>query len=309
MAEPTMREGPAGYHYYKLDSDCPRKWYLKYRLGLQYEFTGSPLILGGAIHEGARVYYENNYNIEKALERFAEVLTQRHGEYEHPNDYDTDLEDGLAMLRKWDETWGAYDQEHYEILEVEKEHSFRIGPNEDFLFVIRPDRIVKDRETGMYYVVDLKTTRWGISQMATAVERDDQMTAYVWGARKAYPDLEIEAAFPDIVYKRSSVVKAERPGKIVLTKYDFLSFELNMVGRIAMLSQRIQGLEHFPNELLFPRNGSLCSRFGCEYLPICRKAVGPEEIPLGYTRDPWVLENAQLPALMDFNLTPKEATE
>jgi len=46
------------------------------------------------------------------------------------------------------------------------------------LFTVRPDRVVRDKHTGKYHVIDLKTTGWSISEaFATANPGDHSLTA------------------------------------------------------------------------------------------------------------------------------------
>jgi hypothetical protein len=283
-----MRESPSGYHFYSLYLECPRCWYLKYVLGLKPRFTSSPLIFGGCLHEAIETYYKQGKDNQKARRRFEETLTSRKGEYEKLDKFDEDFARGPKMLDEWHKTWSRYDDDLYEVIEIEEEHEFRIGPNGDYLFTVRPDRVCRRKDSGLYEVFDVKTTSWSASRSFLGAEEGDQMTSYLWAMNKAHPDWGIKTAVIDVIYSRGKKVEASRPGIIYRTSFDFKVFELMMTGIIVEVSQKYKALSKYPWPLLFPPNGGYHAIFGNPYGEVHRSNIRPGEVPPGFVRDDWV---------------------
>jgi hypothetical protein len=289
-AKEARRESPSGYHYYSLYRDCPRKWALKYVYGLLPRFTAVPLIRGGIVHDATAVYYEQGWNLDAALDEVDRQFKERAGEFEDKGKIAEIHGDTRAMLTEWAHTFES-DREHFELIEVEEPHDFYIGPNKDFLFTVRMDRVFYDKEIRTLIVRDTKTTGWSSGKTFHNAEQEDQMTAYLWAARKLWPKKATRIVELDVIYRRGKVTKkteVERRGPIYRTAYDLARFELELYGLINEVTQKYLGLEHYPEPLLFPRSGRTCGLFGCEYESICRGKLKIGEVPIGFHRDPWI---------------------
>ena len=287
------RESPAGYHFYSSYQDCPKKWFFKYIMGLLPYHTGPALIYGAAIHEAMEEYY-NNMNEPNIREKMVicaqNHLDSRQDEFKKPSDYQERILKAESMLNKWYDTWAEKDKLEWDVLEVEKQHEIKFGPNDELLMTIRVDCLKRNKITREVAVFDAKTTSWSVCKAVQGCEQKDQMTAYIWGINKVYPELKCHVAIPDIIYQRGSVVKAERPVEIYRDQFDLNAFELEMYGLINEISQKVEDLKNYPRPLLFPRHGAHCENYGCEYKDICRANIRMGDLPVGFTRDEWYQE-------------------
>jgi len=298
----SRRESPSGYHYYALFKECPRKWYIKYVLGLAPIFTAPPLIFGGAIHEAVAKYYQEDFNIDSIIDAFTAELTARKDEYESQAKFLEDYERGQVMLDTWVSTWRDVDRQMYDILEVEKQYTIKIGPEGgEFDFTIRPDRVVRRRDDNVILLPDVKTTGWSVDKTMAGARRDDQLTSYVWGYNKTHEE-KAEAAMVDVMYTRGKVSDAQRSEDIFITSFAQKQFEMGLYGLISDITAKVMALSEYPWPLLFPRNARVCDRFGCEHESICRENIKPGEVPEGYRKDPWVEVEPWLKKAQDFDI-------
>lgn len=295
------RESRAGYHYYSSYRDCPRHFYLAYLLGLKPRLTGPALIKGGAMHEAFAAYWlgvqHGYHNIDEiCFETFKNEMRSRMFEYEEHNRFEQDLESGLGMLRKWIDTWGEYDKEHYKVIGVEKTYEVNFGPpGQEMLFTVRLDRIYQDKQTGVVYAVESKTTGWSLIKMFENTARGDQITAQIWALSKMEPDWNCNSAIIDVLYNRGKVFQCDRPGPSVYRTADALRvFEMGMYATIVEITQKVKALrEGTPWPLLFPPHRNYCRLFGCEYEPLCDTNVQAGERPPGFRCDDWVSEESK----------------
>ena len=302
VKEEKRRESPSGFHFYSLYRECPRKHFIKYGLGFVPQFTGKALIFGGSVHE-AIAYYYNNWTvpadtlINRTLKAFEKDLLSRKDEYENPADYEDDLIRGPVLLNEWHRTWYKYDKKNYRLVEVENQRQVPLGPNDEFILTVRPDRVFEEKSSKLKIVPDVKTTGYSIDASFKTAEAQDQMTSYLWALDKMEPKWRMGECFIDILFVRKSRAKnpkslygepkAERPGTIYRDADALDQFELGLFGTIMEVSQKYENLPDFHPEILFPRNGKDCSMFTCPYADICRTHLDKADLPTGFTRDPW----------------------
>jgi len=297
----SSRESSAGSHFYGTYRDCGRKFFLKYVLGYRPTRTAKALIFGGVMHEAIAAYYLSmQRDIEATIEFFLRELADREEEFLKEEDLITSRTLGPAYLKSWHTTWGEYDERIYDVVEVEEPYEIKLGPNEDYIFTVRLDRVMREKATKRYVVFDTKTTGWSLDGTFKSVNAMDQMTSYIWAINKVHPEWNVTDAIPDIIYGRASKVegrapsvKCERPGEIYRDSYSQAQFEIGIFGTILEVSQKVDNLDEYPGEMLFPRNGSTCAKFGCEYLDICRTKVDPNRVPVTFDRDPWVEDDLE----------------
>lgn len=300
----VRRESPAGYHYYYSYWSNPRNFYLKYVLGLKPKYTSPPLVFGAAIHEAIADYYLTK-SIDTAIETFQNEMTLRREEYEDRAKWEEDFTRGPMMISDWYETWGEYDEQHHEVLEVEKGYGFWIGPDEAFYFTVRPDRVFKNKTTNVIRPFDTKTSGWSPTKPVGQADSEDQITAYIWALNKAHPEWGVKDAIIDVMYNRKNSYDSHRGDPIYRTKLDQKVFELNIVGTIIEVTQKVKALKTLPWPLLFPRNGQLAGIFGDPYESISRLDIQPGEIPPGFVRDEWIdidsiLDNVNLDQWLEY---------
>ena len=302
--EEQRRESPSGWHFYSLYWECPRRHYFKYGCGLQPIKTPKALIFGGCMHEAIAFYYEHwglepDNLIEATIECFREETIKRVAEYERSDEYEADLVRGPLLLKKWHDTWYKNDKKKYRIVEVEKGYTLPVGPNDEFILTVRPDRVFEEKLSKRKVVPDVKTTGYSIDAPFKTADAQDQMTSYLWALKKAHPKWDVGEAFIDVLFIRKSQSKdpnklftepkAERPGIIYRSQEALAQFEMGLFGTILEVSQKYENVgDEWPAEVLFPRNGKDCSMFGCDFADICRKKIDKAFLPDGFKRDPWL---------------------
>lgn len=255
--QPDPGASSAGYHFYWSYLDCPRKFFFNNILGWEPMEKPWPLEKGRLLHLLADAYVKVGTKGEALKALQGEELTQEQ------------MDDILPMFSAWVDTWSDFDKRTYDLVGSEVELSAPAGPRGD-IFTGRIDRIVRMKTSGEYIAVDLKTTGWSVDKAYQGVELEDQATGYIWLLSKVHPEWNVRSFLVDIIYKKFSKVEAVRPGALYIGNYDLLQFELNLVGIIDDLSQRIAALKEHEPELLFPRNGRSCHLYGCTYQTICR---------------------------------------
>lgn len=293
-AEERRRESPSGWHYYALYRQSPKKWYNKYVLGLKPAKTSPPLLFGGAMHDAFAVYYSNNGSLPMTQDRFRRFMVDRKDEYADPAKYLEDFNRGPKMLEVFDEKIGKDDFQRYDIIETEKGYEVPVGPpGQELMFTVRPDRVFRNKTSGVYVVMESKTTGWSIDGMFKNTERGGQVTSYIWALRKMHPEWDVQGCYIDVIYNRKSVFDAARPGMAFRSKYDLGIFEMSLYGTIVEVTQKYLALQTTPWPFLFP---CTCdnSQFECEYANICSSAIGPDEIPPGFVKDPWTKEMTEV---------------
>ena len=293
LAEHKRRESPAGYHYYFAYLENPRNWFIKYVLGLKPRFTAPPLIRGGAMHE-ARARYFETWDVDAMLSTYREDMTTRQAEYASPEEFSADLENGQTMLQAWSFDLGPTYKDLWKPVLIEEPFAFGIGPSGQFTFTVRPDSVCQNQETGRYAVFDMKTTGWSIDKTISQAASEDQLTSYIWAMRKARPDWNVREGYIDVIFARKNrgglgVPVCQISDPIYRTDLDLAIFEMNIVGIIAEVSQKVLAYhDGMPWPLLFPRNGRVAGLFEDPYKDIARLDIRPGEVPPGFVRDEWV---------------------
>jgi len=299
------RESFSGLHYYTLYQDSPRHWYLKYALGLIPIYTKPPLIKGGCLAEAKAAYWKTR-NPEDLIETYTTEMQDRHKEYEDKNIYKRDVEVGIALLDAWYQTWNEEDEKDWETIEYEKEYNLKIGPSPGFDFTVRPDRVVKNKRTGIYFVVDDKSSGWSPVKPIEMAKNDHQLTAYIWALNRVHPEWKINSGIIDVMYS-SSRAKVPNPvcnrsEPIIRREDDLKRFEMQLVGLIIEISQKYQALSKYPCWMLFPRAGTFDGMFGCDYEGICNREVKPGTVPVGFKRDDWSNEMEVIKHIPNFDI-------
>lgn len=287
VAEPE-RESSAGYHFISYYIENPYGWYLRYIRGYRPKFTKAPLIMGSALHHGCEITYQT-WDKTDTLSAFGETMKSRQHEYEDPEQYKKDLEDGRLMLTKWYDTWAEHDRANFNVLHVEDKFAVPL-PNGYFM-TVKPDLIVELKEAGHPILcLDHKSSRWSMGKAHDYLAGSDQPTSYIWALSQLYPGRKILGVQSDVLYKNRSKVDAQRVGIVQRDAREIAEFQLEMIGALSEIAQKVKGLAAgWPAHLLFPRNGKDESFFGSEWPYIYRSALpeDPTEAPFGYVIDEW----------------------
>lgn len=299
----TRRESSRGFHFINTYQSCPRKWYLRYPCGLLPKYTGKALIFGKAWHNGLeQVYLGKGY--DAGLATLKQELLDMQGEYQNQSDFESDYTRADILYEAWYSEVGQKLLDEYTVLHVEEELYPSVGGL--FTMTIRPDAVIKRKSTGEIFIVEHKTTAYSIANMVSNVNTQDQITAYIWGLLQTKPEykLNFTGVLLDVAFLQMRNGVPARTGAQVSQTILYRNetalgeFELNMLGLFNELGQKVKMLSSCPPKSsdflmlqaqMFPRNGTSCSLFGCEYEDICRSRIVPslnQSFPL-YTVEPW----------------------
>jgi hypothetical protein len=284
MTKPKEKKHSAsssGFHFGNLYQNCPRKFYLRYVLGLEPTFTSPPLINGLIYHEAKAIWYTSKGDRNKAVRKIGTLIKEFKTEVEDP-DILVKMKDRLTvLLDTWIEEYGRADFEKYKILGVEKEYKTALLDT-NIKLTTRLDLIVQQKRTKEVFVVDTKTSSFSINTASESMYYGDQATAYLWALKKNRPTLDVTGLIVDISYWNSQTdntgnIKHVRGDIIHRTERDLQEFEEGFCNLFFEISQKVAAVKkrtHKP-EALFPRNTSYCLSFfrPCEYCLICRSNV------------------------------------
>lgn len=264
-----------GSHFTNAYQDCPRRWYLQYELGIVSRWTGKALTFGLAWHKAIETFYGSNGDNTHAFAAGLGVLldAQDANKYQYPEDYDADRARFPAMFDAWVGQIGGDVLSRFKVLSLEETLSVEL-PN-GFSFTGRLDELLEDRESGAVWIAEHKSTSFSLSEMERNVFVGDQVPGYIMLVRQTKPDVAARLAgcLLDVTYQRGSKVEA-RLSKLYYDEQDTARLLINVTGVLNELSQKISAVrEGVSDALLFPRNGTACSRFRCQYIDICRSFV------------------------------------
>lgn len=293
-AKDKRRESHAGFHFYNLFQNCPRKFYFKYCLRLVPKYSTYALIHGGAFHEGKATFYTSRSE-KKALAKFEREVEEQAHKLEDENMADVMLDRGKKLLSSWIHTWGKQDLRTYKVFEVEAQHHLFLDEQENLYITVRPDTILADHKDQLI-IMETKTSSFSVNVAATGVQAGDQATSYYAAVREHYPEYHVLYVQPDISYwnKRSentSNITHFRADPVVRTDHEVDDWQQGLRYIIEDVSRRVELVKEGKASpyMLFPRNTSWCNSFSkpCEYIEICRqtKLTGKGRAPAGFKRD------------------------
>lgn len=290
------RESHTGVHYIEQFMKDPYDFYLKYVRGLKPLKTKPALIKGGIIHTAIEAAY-TFADRQAAKKTLAALFKHRRAEYAEAEQHTKDWQDSQAMLNCWLDTWLDFDLATYHILHLEEQFELPLPNN--MLITVKPDIIVQRRSDGEVRALDHKTTGYSLPGAHQNLAASHQASAYNWALHKLYPNNRIAGLESDVIYKRQSVVKAQRPGLIQRTEWFLSSWEINMCSWLEEIGRRVALLsDGYPPDYCFPRGESYwLSDYDDIYWSPLPEDGSP---PYGYEIDAWASErNASLATITE----------
>lgn len=304
--EQPDRESAAGYHFVSAYIENPYGWYLRYVRGLRPRYTKPALVMGGALHKACEYSYRNETTLDDVVYAYQTIMVHRKPEYASLEDWETDFADGTEMLVFWYNKWHDYDWATYNFLVVEEKFSIAL-PNGYFL-TVKPDLVVEHKIERNVMGLDHKSTRRSMPVAHAYLEGSDQATGYLWAIRQLMPKRQVVGIQSDVLYKNRSKIDAQRVGIITRSDRELAEFQLNMIGALSEIAQKVKALaDGWPAALLFPRNGKDESFFGGDWPHIYRAALpeDPTEAPFGYEVDSWTINYTEkIVSTINDNPTP-----
>lgn len=279
-----MKGSYSGYHFYHTNPNCGRKDYFAKLCRLSLITPARPLLMGTILHTAQAAYYSSGLD-ESILQRTYEEEMRNHES--QLESYQSDFAEGAAMLKAWLAKWHDLDLAEWRILAVEKELECKlIYKSTPYVGTIRPDLIVEEKAPPhAQIIVDHKHTWSSIDRTYATCDNEDQASIYIWGARQH--GFRPEGFLPDILYKRQSVVRAERYAPLYRSDGDILRALKALASKISTLNRRMEEAAQPDADLdyIFPREPSYSCAFSCEYQPICRNGITPSDVPYGFRKE------------------------
>ena len=234
---------------------CEREWAYRYLDGLSRDLEAAPLRTGGLWHDCQQYLYEGalwqgsnldahalTYRdvIAPWIEKQAERVSEAEPEIAERWNRETVEQAGLvtALLRGYLHVWGDSDRETFEVIAVEPQFARALthpGTGVQIEDVVkvkdkllrRPwfygggaDRILRDKRTGLLWLLELKTTAArDLQRYLTKLDVDQQTRGYAWALRGVttgdVPSMEVAGVIYDVVRKKvPTVPKVLKSGKI-----------------------------------------------------------------------------------------------
>lgn len=296
----SMREGLGGGHFYDTFRSCPRKWFLKYVLGLKERTFAKALNYGSAVHEAFSEFYKD-WNKDTLIDVTLQRIDESRDKYYKLIDYQNDRNRAVDSLTAWYSRFGVSDKETFDVVENEEEHVSTLSNGVEFR--IRPDRIMREKKTGNVYIFDTKTTGVGLDKMFNKTAFSDQPTMYSKVMKPKFGD-NFSGWITDCLYSRRSVHQCERSTPVIIDEDRTLTWELGFMSDIEDLTNRYELYKEgkLPSSYLFPARKGACSVWGCPYSSVCHVALneGINPSDYGFDKDEW-LENKYVDTLMSEN--------
>ena len=186
--------------------DCHEKYRLRYVEHLVPKKPDMKTTFGSAFHGAADTYYKTE-DMEQSLEKFVDVA--RTADLPQSMDHETkenprSIERGINLFEAW---VAKYEKEPFKLMRkpdgtpfTELRFTLNIGEYNGIQIAVTGtiDKIV---EAGnRIYVLDIKTTRRGLSQFQNSMRPNHQLTGYFAGAREFLGDKVFSVGYDAIFY-------------------------------------------------------------------------------------------------------------
>jgi hypothetical protein len=259
----------SGFHFLADYMRCQKYFEWRYVHKLVPKYPATALLFGRAIHEVLAWWYQRNngpYLEGDICIMFKRIMAQYKDEFSEEEWYNEKVIDGTAMLTKFVDT-AHYN--NWEPLAVEAPFEIMIPttPSSSAKLTGRLDLVVRDRCSGLIYVVDHKTTGWGIPALCQTLSVSDQATCYLLLWNENHPKEEqASGVIFNILRKCKSVVECMQ--HLVMKTTDDLDRFKRDAGYI--LSEIFR--KTTTSDQCFPMNTGACYNFNkpCPYLDLCK---------------------------------------
>jgi len=261
----------SGFHFLQDYLRCQQYFYWKYFRKLEPLWASPSLLFGDAIHKALEAWYIGLRDGMTTPERHllaVQAFRSRLGEIKDSYKYtETFLEDRDRGKRIIDAYALEYAFEAWKVLDIERglEYTFETGDK----FTGRFDLAVTTHQ-GRQYIVDHKTTGWGMANLIKTLNATDQSTGYLWLWNNTAPDymrangiiFNIIRSYKDSIdFKQHLVTKSDA---------DLDRFKKDAGYTLEEIATKVTD----PNRFRFVRNTASCYLYNrpCPYLDLCMGA-------------------------------------
>lgn len=298
-----LRESKGGLSMLGMYEGCARAWFFKYVRGWKAKGISVPLILGSVSHEATEVFYKENFNYNKAMDRAIEVV----------NDLDPTLKNkALSMLHIWNQYIGQYERNNVEVLAVEEPLEIKL--HNGFIATGRMDQLLRDKETGEVFVSDLKTTSWSLEQTLRNYTYHPQPRLYYLGFRESFGETNPEWVENCNGWRTSAVLckerksggyptgefygSAQRSSIVTFSEEQLADVRNSYSAHTDAMAYALGAYESgdLPASIAFPACYKNCMAFNrlCPYYNECHKVDQNRSMPGNFEYDEWVDEGTVL---------------
>ena len=278
----------AGIHYAEMYQACPRKFHLKFNLGIEEKYLDKALIFGSAIHEAKAVFYLTRGDEKKSIKRGLKECDDRKEEFISNDEYLFARGRVEPLMKAWFQTYGHSDIEKYNIVAVEEEIRIPVPFTPNFVHTQRHDAILEDKKTGAIYTFDTKTASSSLDFTLNSVRLSEQVTSYCWGGYEVFGKRH-KGFIIDVQYwsTRSSnphTIKCQRSEPIRKTEHELKAFQAHIAGLFNEIQTKQTALKQgTPSPFLYRKNSFYCMAFfrKCPFADICNLPdhVIPKRLP------------------------------
>jgi hypothetical protein len=226
------------------------------------------MLYGRAIHKALETWYTLLAKKETAPTRAAETIASFktemescRGEYLYEDSYNEDLLRGVEALQHYGiknsfERWTVIDAPEMEL---------RCFLPNGAQFTGRIDLVVRSPE-GIVYIIDHKTTSWGIGQLTQTLQVSDQANAYLLLWNRTFPDLQTTSVVFNVIRQFKSTVELKQ----ILVMKTFEDVE-RFANDAAQLTSEITQKAMSDHGVWVMNTGS-CYLYNrpCPYLQLCK---------------------------------------
>lgn len=270
---------------------CPRRGYYRHDCNIVPQTPATPLIFGGAIHEGLASWYQHG-DEERALESFCSYwdreaqLPKEDEETEDLSDFQISLapsrpgdekrnrDSGLNLLRRY---FSHYKTENFKILSNEFPFNLPLGTSEGITYRLTGKIDLFVQWGDQTYVMDHKTTSMLGPKYFDQFKLSMQLRGYAWAARELFKECDgamVNAIFVGKTFKFARDIFA----------YTSEDFSLYVENTMAIMHDihKARKLQRFP------MNTDACMLYGsCPYREICEARGDERVIRNRYTTREW----------------------
>ena len=170
-----VKQKKVSYSQFSNWFNCPHRWYLDHVKGLRTYDDSIHTCFGTSIHEAIQLYIESLYKdgLEKAdshnlVEKFKSVFEKELTDKgvsvteKEKNEFIKDGKDIISAFANVSNRIKYFPSTKYEFIGVEDEIIMPIKNNVSFICYI--DVVLKERSTGRYRIIDIKTSSTGWNQ-------------------------------------------------------------------------------------------------------------------------------------------------
>lgn len=254
---------------------CHQKYKLRYMDCIVPKEKSNALEFGSAMHIALEQYFKHVRTSQAFLDltgvcdfRFDcnKILTNK-----------VEASKLAGLLAGYIRKWYSDDYSNHDIIEIEKEFKVRIVGND---FVGKIDGLLRNKETGKYYILEHKTA--SVVDEAYVAQKDiDSQTLNYANAIQMDMGIEVSGAIHDIITKQKIRQKKGESEEdfcrrleedVTDDNFERIVVEFSpgqLEESLAELQSQMQELQECRR--FHKCTGACLGRFGaCEYLPICR---------------------------------------